>query len=68
MKYCLELQKTIDNLNLKKEDILYLNTENQYLDEMRTGVKDVEYKCPQQLGLSYKVYNLIVKFVRCEWK
>lgn len=44
MSYTPELQKVIDQLNLKKENILYLTIKNVYLDEMREQLKNVEYR------------------------
>lgn len=44
MAYSTELQKTIDELNLSKENILYMTIKNVYIDEMRVGVKNVEYR------------------------
>ena len=44
MNYSKELQQKINELNLKKENILYLTIKNEYLHEMRSGEKDVEYR------------------------
>lgn len=44
MNYSPELQNKIKELNLKKENILYLTIKNEYLHEMRSGEKDVEYR------------------------
>lgn len=44
MNYSPELQNKINELNLKKENILYLTIKNEYLHEMRSGEKDVEYR------------------------
>ncbi len=44
MNYSIELQQVINSLELKKENILYLTIKNVYLDEMRAGTKNVEYR------------------------
>lgn len=44
MNYTPELQNTINQLGLKKENILYLTIMNEYLHEMRAGTKKVEYR------------------------
>ncbi len=44
MYYTPELQNEIDRLNLKKENICYLTIQNEYLNDMRLGHKNVEYR------------------------
>lgn len=44
MNYSPELQNKINELGLKKENILYLTIKNEYLHEMRSGQKNVEYR------------------------
>lgn len=44
MIYTPQLQNTINELGLKKENILYLTIMNEYLQEMRAGTKNVEYR------------------------
>jgi hypothetical protein len=44
MNYTPELQSKIDELALKKENILYLKMKNEYWHEIRVGEKDVEYR------------------------
>ena len=44
MNYTPELQSKIDELALKKENILYLTMKNEYWHEIRVGEKDVEYR------------------------
>lgn len=44
MTYSPELQAKIDELGLKKENILYMTIANVFLHEMRNGEKNVEYR------------------------
>lgn len=44
MKYSEALEKVITNLEIKDENRLFLTIKNVYLDEMREGVKNVEYR------------------------
>jgi len=41
-----ELQKTIDNLGLSKNDYLFLTIKTVYLYHMKSGIKNVEYREP----------------------
>lgn len=52
MNYSKELQNKIDELALKKENILYLIMNNEYLHEIRIGEKDVEYREIKDFNLS----------------
>ncbi|WP_156832006.1 hypothetical protein [Kaistella palustris] len=52
MAYSIELQKTIDALGISKENILYLTLENIYMQEMREGIKDTEYREGSEFILS----------------
>ncbi len=44
MKLTQQLQDKIDELGLKKENILYLTMQGEYMHEIRIGEKDVEYR------------------------
>lgn len=44
MNYAPELQNKIDELGLKKENILYLTMQGEWLHHIRAGEKDVEYR------------------------
>lgn len=44
MNYTSELQNKIDELGLKKENILYLPMQGEWLHDIRIGEKDVEYR------------------------
>ncbi len=44
MSYTPDLQRVVDQLKLKKENILYLTIKNIYLDDMREVLKNVEYR------------------------
>lgn len=44
MKYTEELQRIIEQFNIKDENRLFLTIKNQYLDDMREGIKNVEYR------------------------
>lgn len=44
MNYSNELQQKIDELGLTKDSFLYLPIKNEYLHEMRSGLKNVEYR------------------------
>jgi hypothetical protein len=52
MAYSKELQETVDKLGLKKDNILYLTLENQYMQQMREGAKDTEYREGSEFLLS----------------
>lgn len=56
MAYSTQLQKTINDLKLSKENILYMTIKNVYIDEMRAGVKNVEYRDLTDFYLS-KLYK-----------
>lgn len=44
MKYSEELAKLIEQFKIKDKNRLFLTIKNQYLDEMREGIKNVEYR------------------------
>ena len=44
MKYSKDLEKVINNLKIKDDNRLFLTIKNIYLDEMREGIKNVEYR------------------------
>lgn len=44
MKYTEELHHIVDHLKIKDENRLFLTIKNQYLDDMREGQKNVEYR------------------------
>lgn len=44
MAYTKELQDKLDELGIRKENILYLTLENENIQDMRDGVKDTEYR------------------------
>lgn len=44
MKLTQQLQDKIDELGLKKENILYLTMQGEFMHEIRIGEKDVEYR------------------------
>lgn len=44
MNYSTQLQNKVNELHLKKENILYLPMKNEYLHEIRIGEKNVEYR------------------------
>lgn len=44
MIYSSELEKIINKLKIKDENRLFLTIKNMYLDEMREGKKNVEYR------------------------
>ncbi len=52
MAYTPELQSTIDTLGISKESILYLTLEQMYMQEMREGIKDTEYREGSEFILS----------------
>lgn len=52
MAYTPELQNTIDTLGISKENILYLTLEQIYMQEMREGIKDTEYREGSEFILS----------------
>lgn len=52
MAYSAELQNTVDALGISKENILYLTLENIYMQEMREGIKDIEYREGSEFILS----------------
>lgn len=44
MNYSPDLQNKINELGLKKENILYLTMQGEYMHDIRVGDKDVEYR------------------------
>lgn len=52
MAYSVELQNVIDQLEITKENILYLTIVNEYIQEMRDGIKDTEYRSVNAFLLS----------------
>ncbi len=44
MNNAIDLEKTIKSLKIKDENRLFLTIKNQYLDDMREDIKNVEYR------------------------
>lgn len=51
MNYSAELQNVIDDLGLKKENILYLPIAQVHLDRIREGSKTIEFREPSDFYL-----------------
>ena len=52
MAYSKELQDTVDRIDITKDNILYLTLEQIYMQEMRDGTKDTEFREGSEFLLS----------------
>ena len=53
MAYSKELQDTVDRIDITKDNILYLTLEQIYMQEMRDGTKDTEFREGSEFLLSH---------------